>query len=216
MAISIIALLIAILLPALGSARDAARLVLCQSNQRQIGLGVAVYLQEHDDVFPSSDNPTGGSDGSVMWKGRIHKTMGLPIDPISTLLPANFESSVWACPSIESPTRDTVNKGYQVAFANLNATYGLLNTTGGRPFQEIEVNPSSLMLIRENRTVNNRGNDAFWYFPGNVDQLELPTRHGDNQNILFVDGHVETFENNWQSVIGWRWGFRIDKGVVRP
>ncbi len=41
--IAIIAILVAILLPALGSARRAARTVVCQSNMRQLGVGLASY-----------------------------------------------------------------------------------------------------------------------------------------------------------------------------
>ena len=47
--ISIIALLIGILLPSLGKARDTAREVLCQNNLRQIGIGYAMYLDDQDE-----------------------------------------------------------------------------------------------------------------------------------------------------------------------
>ncbi len=57
--ISIIALLIAILLPALGKARDAARTTVCLSNQRQIGVGIATYAAEHNSKYPP-DTPQWG------------------------------------------------------------------------------------------------------------------------------------------------------------
>ena len=47
--ISIISLLISILLPALQSARSAGRTVKCLSNQRQIGLGLAMYSNNYSD-----------------------------------------------------------------------------------------------------------------------------------------------------------------------
>ncbi len=47
--IAIIALLIGILLPSLGRARNAARNVACQSNLRQIGIAIQVYLDEQRD-----------------------------------------------------------------------------------------------------------------------------------------------------------------------
>lgn len=49
--ISIIALLIAILLPALGNAREAARGSVCASNLKQIGIANALYVQDNDDVI---------------------------------------------------------------------------------------------------------------------------------------------------------------------
>ena len=50
--ISIIALLIALLLPALSQAKEASRRALCGSNLRQIGLAAHLYAQDNDGVFP--------------------------------------------------------------------------------------------------------------------------------------------------------------------
>lgn len=59
--ISIIALLIGLLLPALGAAREAARGTACMSNIRQAGIATAVYQNDNDGYFPhSSNNPGGG------------------------------------------------------------------------------------------------------------------------------------------------------------
>jgi len=52
--ISIIALLIAILLPALSAARRSAADMQCLSNQRQIGIGLYGYSVEHKDFLPIS------------------------------------------------------------------------------------------------------------------------------------------------------------------
>jgi prepilin-type N-terminal cleavage/methylation domain-containing protein/prepilin-type processing-associated H-X9-DG protein len=51
--ISIIALMIGILLPALGTARETARGIACGSNLRSAGLGLAVYATENRDFIPS-------------------------------------------------------------------------------------------------------------------------------------------------------------------
>jgi prepilin-type N-terminal cleavage/methylation domain-containing protein/prepilin-type processing-associated H-X9-DG protein len=50
--ISIIALLIGILLPALGAARETARAAVCLSNMRQMGIGVAAYIADNRDWLP--------------------------------------------------------------------------------------------------------------------------------------------------------------------
>jgi len=62
--ISIIALLIGILLPVLGSARESGRNIQCLSNLRQWGIGAQIFAQDNDDLFPvnggnNSDNPGG-------------------------------------------------------------------------------------------------------------------------------------------------------------
>ncbi len=54
--IAIIALLVGILLPALGKARDAARTVKCQSNIRQLTLSLLLYANDAKQMFPPNDN----------------------------------------------------------------------------------------------------------------------------------------------------------------
>jgi type II secretory pathway pseudopilin PulG len=54
--VAIIALLIAILLPALGRAREMARRGVCSSNLKQLGTGLNVYAQENGDKFPMVRN----------------------------------------------------------------------------------------------------------------------------------------------------------------
>lgn len=51
--ISVIALLIGILLPALGSARETSRRAKCLTNLRGIGTGLAVYLNDYKGILPS-------------------------------------------------------------------------------------------------------------------------------------------------------------------
>ena len=82
--ISIIALLVGILLPALGAARRTAQNVQCLSNQRQVGIAIAAYSTDHKDyVTPwrSFDPPlprthaawgaTGAFIGDWLWISMI-------------------------------------------------------------------------------------------------------------------------------------------------
>jgi prepilin-type N-terminal cleavage/methylation domain-containing protein/prepilin-type processing-associated H-X9-DG protein len=56
--ISIIALLVGILLPALGAARRTAQSMVCLSNVRQMGIGVMGYANDNDGMAPPSIVPT--------------------------------------------------------------------------------------------------------------------------------------------------------------
>lgn len=51
--IAVIAVLIGLLLPALASARDSARTILCKSNMRQLGAGALLYAQSEDGEIAS-------------------------------------------------------------------------------------------------------------------------------------------------------------------
>ncbi|MHB1158485.1 MAG: prepilin-type N-terminal cleavage/methylation domain-containing protein, partial [Phycisphaerales bacterium] len=51
--VSIIALLMAILLPALGKARETARMVVCLSQQRQLGLATRMYIGDNAGWYPA-------------------------------------------------------------------------------------------------------------------------------------------------------------------
>ncbi len=71
--ISIIALLIGILLPALAAAREVARSTACLSNIRQLGIANLVYAEDYDTFLPYANwgnAPVG--DGSVSWDNLIY------------------------------------------------------------------------------------------------------------------------------------------------
>jgi len=72
--ISIVSLLIAMLLPALSSAREAARFAVCGSNMRQLLQLVAVYQAEEDAIVPSYVTTTGWqATGGVNHNLRPHR-----------------------------------------------------------------------------------------------------------------------------------------------
>ncbi|MBN1446169.1 MAG: DUF1559 domain-containing protein [Candidatus Omnitrophica bacterium] len=62
--IAIIAILAAMLLPALARAREQARMGVCISNLKQIGLALKMYAQDYDENFPA-DHPTAASSLTI-------------------------------------------------------------------------------------------------------------------------------------------------------
>jgi len=63
--IAIIAILAAMLLPALSKAREKARQAVCMNNLKQIGLAFQMYIDDWEGRFPVI-NPTSGAE---YWKG---------------------------------------------------------------------------------------------------------------------------------------------------
>src|SRR5205809_2834608 len=87
--IAIIAILAAILFPVFAQARESARQTTCLSNCKQIGLGVAMYLQDYDNEYPVQR-----SDGlKVMAAG------GKDITYYDSLMPYIKNGRVWIDPS---------------------------------------------------------------------------------------------------------------------
>jgi prepilin-type N-terminal cleavage/methylation domain-containing protein/prepilin-type processing-associated H-X9-DG protein len=57
--IAIIAILAAILFPVFAKAREKARQITCASNMKQIGTGVAMYIQDYDEYYPQGNDNSG-------------------------------------------------------------------------------------------------------------------------------------------------------------
>ncbi len=67
--IGVIAVLIAILLPALNKARAAARTLQCATSMREIGQAMTMFSQSHLGRFPGSGNNT---NGSISWDSILN------------------------------------------------------------------------------------------------------------------------------------------------
>ncbi len=67
--VAIIALLISILLPALNKAGEVAKLVVCGTNQRQLGIAMLSYASESRDLLPYAHviYPGGPGDEGATW-----------------------------------------------------------------------------------------------------------------------------------------------------
>jgi prepilin-type processing-associated H-X9-DG protein len=127
--ISIIALLIGILLPALGAARKTGRQVSCQSQLRQIGIAIETYAVDHHEVIPAA-YWRGDQRNHYTWDDAIRDRLGSPLDRASLMsngISHALGSPMFICP--EDPTRDDV--GYDpLAPRSYVAIYGGLTNSG--------------------------------------------------------------------------------------
>jgi prepilin-type N-terminal cleavage/methylation domain-containing protein/prepilin-type processing-associated H-X9-DG protein len=96
--IAIIAILAAILFPVFAQAREKARSTACLSNQKQLGTGIMMYVQDYDETYPqcyyyknNTLTTNGGSSG-----GYVHWSV--------TVNPYIKNAQLFVCPS-------DVNKG---------------------------------------------------------------------------------------------------------
>ncbi len=90
--IAIIAILAAILFPVFAQAREKARSASCLSNQKQIGLGIMMYVQDYDETYPMAYyyvNGATSANGYVHWTGLV--------DPYVKQMKTN--AAIWVCPS---------------------------------------------------------------------------------------------------------------------
>ena len=88
--VSIIALLVSILLPALSRAREAAKRTVCSSNLHQFGLTIHYYAMDYNDFAPTGYPCQGGSTWLGALMPYLHKTFtGMD----------HSKKSIYLCPS---------------------------------------------------------------------------------------------------------------------
>jgi len=91
--IAIIAILAAILFPVFAKVREKARAASCESNMKQIGIGVLQYVQDYDEMFPPAAQK--GPDGNPLLVSSNYVT-GAYIK----------SAAVWECPDDVFPNSD--------------------------------------------------------------------------------------------------------------
>jgi prepilin-type N-terminal cleavage/methylation domain-containing protein/prepilin-type processing-associated H-X9-DG protein len=135
--ISIIALLIGILLPALGAARNSARNAQCLSNIRQMGIALQNYAAENQDLFPP--NFTNGD----LWYDDERIGYYLPDTGITGL--ASIDGYAFICPNDEGSERTYGMNGRASADAGVLLPTG----TGGEAFNASVIKATDMILLGE-------------------------------------------------------------------
>lgn len=74
--VAIIAILAALLLPALGSAKARAHRLQCLSQMKQLGLAFTLFAGDHEDQLPPAAYSTGGWTYQLSWDDYLHRYIG--------------------------------------------------------------------------------------------------------------------------------------------
>ncbi len=187
--IGIIAVLIAILLPALNKARQASQAVVCLSNQRQIYMLLQIYALENRDKLPIGRDSSGG------WPAVLKKyTPGKQVD----LIGAGIQTvpAIVLCPSQDAHTA----RAFLVATDYMVNHWVLGEDVTASPFNYPSARMSRLrnstkFMILTDGTPPYAGTSTT-YFALYLHDLKVLTKigaihPGKSANMLFADGHAE-------------------------
>ena len=193
--IAVIGILAAMLLPALSSAKQRAWTAGCNSNLHQIGLGMKMFADDNDGLYPESG-------GNIYW-GATDPTTGKP-GWMEQIFRYVGNTNVYNCPGnvqlavpYQGPFNyfNGCNAAYVAAggFAAVNgakikfpAAYVLGGDTAGTQSGRIQFDP--LDADKDDYTQNCVGGAAddslteFWQI------------HAQGQNVLFADGHAKWYK----------------------
>jgi len=179
--IAIIAILAALLLPALARAKESARATQCLSNQRQLGLAVRLYTDDFADEFPRSQH-SAFVHGVMPWERTVATYLGANPTTWTNLL-----SGVYHCPTDPRPT--PWSYGMNVYFE-----LGPDDDYTGKPQTWRRVSqvprPAATIVFAENTSAADHIMPHFWSTAADTADLAA-TRHKSRANYACADGHAE-------------------------
>jgi prepilin-type N-terminal cleavage/methylation domain-containing protein/prepilin-type processing-associated H-X9-DG protein len=203
--IAIIAILAAILFPVFAQAREKARSALCVSNLKQLGLALAMYRQDYDEMnaryrfcpdLPGDplclavDPPTTVTGPNEIWWAPQDPSVPWDSVPVNITKPGllnpyvkNF--GVYRCPDY------TGQVGYAMSYVE--------GSPMGLPDGAIQ-DPAGILVVWDHAktpgcadTTNYKKapRPPFTPFEGTGSETHYPTRHSGGFNGLHYDGHVK-------------------------
>lgn len=193
--IAIIAILAAILFPVFGRARENARRSSCQSNLKQIGLGLLQYSQDYDEQnVPSWVQPAAGGGNFTTWVDLVQPYM------------KSFQ--VFTCPS-DSISLPFVT-GLKDASSRDFGSYAC-NNWYNPPYSPMGINLSAIVspatAVWVTDSVTSPGTQYGWQLNKGGGTVSIVTgsprtlpsnqgvvseRHLETVNLLYCDGHVKS------------------------
>ncbi|MCG3124605.1 MAG: hypothetical protein GIKADHBN_03074 [Phycisphaerales bacterium] len=200
--IAIIAVLIGILLPALGNSRKAAKATLCLSNVRQMGTALVHYQNDNKTYYPGH-HTQGGS--FIVWPPRLrvytngsHQIFWCPVNDPVFKWERRFQNGSKAEYGYDVNERRLTNSsGFSYGYNDWGVQeftvphLGLGGWIGHKNFGEVKESrvlfPSDMICIADSKS------DFNWdtaIDPTDIPDAEWPSpRHFGGSNVVWADGH---------------------------
>lgn len=225
--ISIIALLVGILLPALGAARRSALNVVCISNCRQMAVGQISYANGNKEFLPI---PMLSDNVSIPWQARVYEYVTQsrldPADDIADTSDHDYlEGTAFICPAAPESNNVTNFLGYSYA---MNASLQGISAAPFNPFfpnqQNNPVTELKLLDLIESTDraflISDGGSPIVqWWGVGNKElplaagkpeanqfdyvSYEFGGRHGGKVNVAMADGSTRSHDWIGGDTIPW-------------
>jgi prepilin-type N-terminal cleavage/methylation domain-containing protein/prepilin-type processing-associated H-X9-DG protein len=222
--IAIIAILAAMLLPALSKAKQKANQISCLNNQRQLALGLLMYADDSNDIMPSDAsrvrNPSTASDMWIWWNGGAG-LYGPDKSPILLAIKAN--TNIFRCPMDQKPAsqrESSSQNGWHFSYtmngyvktggelAGCGSTYASgVGAFVARKLTSIVRPVEKIMLAEEPVATQDipagypsmaYADDGRWV-PGVNGPNTITTRHSKRGNANFADGHAQPVDAKYAS-----------------
>ncbi len=191
--IAIIAILAAILFPVFARARENARKSTCQSNLKQIGIGMSMYIQDYDETLPAPYVFNGPTPPRIRWHELVQ--------------PYVKNTQIRFCPSHAVTSTTSLDSCSYAAIMNGHVFVENSGGAGQRKLAQF-TQVSSLGMIVDAGTWYTYYGPVTAHSGSHPNQSNLSSgaavgdwiylkRHMDGANCLYVDGHVK-----WQKADG--------------
>ena len=188
--IAIIAVLAAMLMPALGKVKDTGRAISCTNNLKQIGLAFKLYFEDNNDMWYQAHIPYNNT--TYTWMRITSPYLGFDFQDYRS---KGRKVTPYFCPADANPKMNSYT---------LNSTNNVLAKSlyAGLDFSPVSKAkyPSKLCHVIDGKGNKNNVNDNVGLYtysylyahgdPGDVLARQASRRHSKAANVLYADLHV--------------------------